>query len=66
MSHKENAAEELDKAMRKDKECDKRLVVVTDKQYHALGSMMTETYDSRSAALFRLLRTRLKNSWELV
>ncbi|UXF50837.1 MAG: hypothetical protein HQRvContig01_9 [Haloquadratum phage sp.] len=53
-------AESLDKAMRASDDCEKRVLVVPETQYHALGGLTDETYTTRTGALFKLFRTRIQ------
>lgn len=51
--------EALDRALRENPESDHRVLLVREDQYHALGSLTDETYDSRSGVIFKLLRQRI-------
>lgn len=56
-----SAIDELDKNLRANPETNKRVLVVTDDQYHTLGGLTNDTYDTRTGVLFRLLEHRIRS-----
>jgi hypothetical protein len=53
-------AQQVNEQMRASEDCEKRVLVVPETQYNALGGLTDETYQTRTGALYKLFETRIK------